>query len=79
MDNTHRGRSTLLCEARALSAAVNKIARTYINYIGVNMDKILNPILAPFSSERASKSSPASIAITYGLIGLFVGAIVLKD
>ncbi|AAK74122.1 membrane protein P10 [Pseudomonas phage phi12] len=43
------------------------------------MDKILNPVLAPFSSDRASKTSPAGIAVAYGLIGLLVGVLVLKD
>lgn len=42
------------------------------------MDKILNPLLAPFSAERASKTSISATAVTYAALGLVIGALVLK-
>lgn len=42
------------------------------------MDKILNPLLAPFSSDRASKTSTGAVALTYGLVGLGLSIFLLK-
>lgn len=42
------------------------------------MDKVLNPALAPFSADRAAKTTPGAIALTWGLLGVVVGAFVLK-
>lgn len=42
------------------------------------MDTILNALLAPFSEERASKTSPAKTAVAYVTVGLITG-LLLKD
>lgn len=42
------------------------------------MDVILNALKAPFSTEAAALTTPAKTAIVYSLLGLVVGALVLK-
>lgn len=42
------------------------------------MENVKNALVAPFSDTAASATSPAKIAIVYGLIGLVVGSFFLK-
>lgn len=39
------------------------------------MDSILNPALAPFSKDRAAKTTVGAVAITYGIACLILGMI----
>lgn len=39
------------------------------------MDSVLNPALAPFSADRASKTTVGAVALTYGIAGLILGMI----
>jgi hypothetical protein len=40
------------------------------------MDVILDAVKAPFSAESAAKTTPAKIAVVYGMIGL-IGSLLL--
>lgn len=42
------------------------------------MDNLLNPLKAPFSSDAASQTTPARIAIVWALVGLAGGVLLLK-
>lgn len=42
------------------------------------MDTITNAFLAPFSSEKAAKTTPAKTALAYGVAGILVGVLFLN-
>lgn len=42
------------------------------------MEAFKDAFMAPFSTEAATATSPAKTAIAYGLLGLVVGAFLLK-
>lgn len=42
------------------------------------MEVITNALMAPFSSEKAEKTTPAKIALTYGVAGVIIGVLFLN-
>lgn len=42
------------------------------------MEVITNAFMAPFSSEKAADTTPAKIALTYGVLGVLVGVLFLN-